>query len=162
MTIRRIVAGFDWRPRRNTALDDLARLADEMQADLVGLFVEDIDLLRLAALPFAREVGYPSAVRRELNASRMARAFDVLAGDLRRACESALKDTPVNWSFRVVRGRDAGELLSVAIGDGIPTLLVPPGVDPRAEPAVVSLANFAEEKSRTILEGMQRPILILP
>ena len=57
MTLRRIVVGLDAGPRDRAALEAAAQLAARMQAELVGLFVEDIDLLHLAGLPFAREVG---------------------------------------------------------------------------------------------------------
>jgi len=42
MNIGRIVAGLDPRERRNARREALARLADEMRAELIGLFVEDI------------------------------------------------------------------------------------------------------------------------
>jgi nucleotide-binding universal stress UspA family protein len=162
MRVRRIVVGLDSRLRTDAALEALAALADEMEADLIGLFVEDVDLLHFAALPFAREVGFPSATRRDLDVARMERSFEAQANELRRACEAVLKSSSVSWSFRVARGSRAEQLLSVATEAAAPTLLVPPGTDPRAEPAIVSQSELTEKSLRELLDNAQRPILILP
>lgn len=162
MKIGRIVVGLDSRSRRNAALEALARLADEAQAELIGVFLEDIELLHLAALPFASEVGFPSAARRELDVERMERAFQAHANELRRACESLFGGTAVSWSFRVARGARAELLLSAAIEADAATLLIPPGTDPRTEAAVVSRSELTEEGLRALLESAPRPILILP
>lgn len=162
MRARRIVFAFDARLRRVEALEALAALAEQMQAELVGLFIEDIDLLHLAALPFAREVGYPSAAHRELDLARMQRSLTAYANELRRTCEAVLKDTPVTWSFRVARGSRAEQLMNAAIEGRAPTLLIPPGIDPHAEPVVVSLSELTEESSQALFDSAQRPILILP
>jgi hypothetical protein len=162
MKARRIVAGFDWRERRNARLEALARLADELQAELIGLFVEDIGLLHLAALPFGREVGFPSAARRELDVKGLERAFEAQANELRRACEAVFATTTVSWSFRVARGEQADQLLSAAIEADAPTLLVPPGTDPRAEAAVVSRTGLEEDSLRKLLATTGRPVLLVP
>jgi hypothetical protein len=162
MRARRIVFAFDARLRRVGALEALAALAEQMQAELVGLFIEDIDLLHLAALPFAREIGYPSAAHRELDLTRMQRSLTAYANELRRTCEAVLKDTPVTWSFRVARGSRTEQLMNAAIEGRAPTLLIPPGIDPHAEPVVVSLSELTEESSQALFDSAQRPILILP
>jgi hypothetical protein len=162
MKVRRIVVGLDSRSRRAAGLEQIARLADEMQAELIGLFVEDIELLHLAALPFAREVGFPSAISRDLDVQRMERSFEALADELRRACESVLKGLPVSWSFRVARGTRVEQFLSAATEAGAPTLLVPPGIDHRAEATVVSRSELSEDSLRELLDSARRPILIVP
>jgi hypothetical protein len=162
MRASRIVFAFDARLRRVEALEGLAALAAQMQAELIGLFIEDIDLLHLAALPFAREVGYPSAAHRELDLLRMQRSLAAAANDLRHTWESVLKDAPVTWSFRIVRGSRAEQLFRAATEGRAPTLLIPPGTDPRAEPLVMSLSELTEAGSQALLDSAQRPILILP
>ena len=59
VAIRRIIACFA--PGSSVAPEAVARLAKEMQAELLGLFIEDTELLRFAALPFAAEVGLAAA-----------------------------------------------------------------------------------------------------
>lgn len=163
MNVRRIVAGLDWRSRQPAMLLPLARLAGETRAELIGLFVEDVELLQIAALPFAREVGFPSAIRRELDVRRMERALQAIANDLKRACEATLGNMPVTWSFRVARGSRVEQLVTVAIEQPEPTLLVPTGADVSTEPATVSLAEFSLETAYGLLLAKpRRPLLILP
>jgi len=66
MKIRRVIVGLEPASRNAAKLEAAARLAARMEAELVGLFVENIDLLHFAGLPFAREVGFASATRREV------------------------------------------------------------------------------------------------
>jgi hypothetical protein len=162
MKARRIVAGLDPRVPRDAMLREFAALASELEAELIGLFVEDVDLLHWAALPFAREVGYPSAVPRDLSVKRMERFFEAQAQEMRRACEAALKSSTVSWSFRVVRGSHAEQLLGAAVEAAVPTLVVPPGADPRAEAQVVKRDELTEQGLRDLLSRTRRPILILP
>jgi hypothetical protein len=162
MKVRRIVVDLDWRSRQPAVLGPVARLAGEMQAELIGLFIEEIELLQLAALPFAREVGFPSAVRRDLDVVRMERMLQTMGNDLRRTFEAVLKDTPVAWSFRITRGSRMEQLVTIAIERAEPTLLLPPGSDIRAEPIVVSLSEFSRGGVRVLPAGNRRPVLIQP
>ena len=59
-SIKRILVALDASAANRTALQTAALLASELQAELQALFVEDINLLRLAELPFAREVVFGS------------------------------------------------------------------------------------------------------
>ena len=67
LVIRRILVALDASRHSLAALEAAAELAARLKAELVGLFVEDIDLLRLAGLPFAREIRYPSAIIQQLD-----------------------------------------------------------------------------------------------
>jgi hypothetical protein len=69
------------------------------------LFVEDIDLLRLAALPFAQEVSFSSAVERRIEASAVEALFRVKVEERRQSLAVAAQGAGARWSFRVVRGR---------------------------------------------------------
>ena len=64
--IRRILVAVDASTHSLAALEAASVLAEVLNAELVGIFVEDINLLRLAGLPFAREVRYQSALDRPL------------------------------------------------------------------------------------------------
>ncbi|MGB7837261.1 MAG: universal stress protein, partial [Terrimicrobiaceae bacterium] len=63
MNIRRILVALDASAHSRAALEAACELALGLDAELSGLFVEDINLLRLAQLPFASEISYPSALR---------------------------------------------------------------------------------------------------
>ncbi len=114
LVIRRILVGLDASRHSLAALEAAVDLAARMEAELVGLFVEDINLLRLAELPFAREVGGFSATRRRLDSRQMERQLQVQAERARRALEAYARRVQVHWSFRVTRGGVALELLSAA------------------------------------------------
>lgn len=75
----RIVVVFDTTPLGEAALEAAAGLAAALEAELAGLFVEDIDLVRMAQLPFAAELGLASAVLRRIEASDLERAFRLQA-----------------------------------------------------------------------------------
>ncbi len=72
--IRRILVALDASGASLAALDAAARLAATLEAELLGLFVEDEDLLRLAGLPCAREVGFTFTQARRMESADMERA----------------------------------------------------------------------------------------
>lgn len=112
--VRRVIVGLDPLQQSRALLEAAAELAGEMQAELLGLFIENQDLLHFAGLPFAREVGFESATRRALDVGSMERTLRALAKEARQALEAAVGPTRVQWSFRVVRGAPAAELLAAA------------------------------------------------
>jgi hypothetical protein len=114
VSIRRIVVSMESAAQDRAALEAAADIAARLQAELIGLFIEDIDLLHFAALPFAREVGFPSATRRPLDVSAMERSLRSLAGEARRALAEIAGRMPLRWSFRVARGSTSVELLAAA------------------------------------------------
>lgn len=113
--VRRILVALDASPHSLAALEAAAELAARLEAELLGLFVEDINLLRLSELPFAQEVGLHTGARRELDRATMERALKVAALRAREAMAAAAGRRPVRWSFRVARGRVLSELLSAAV-----------------------------------------------
>ena len=161
MKIRRIVAGFQASATGRGTIEALARRAAQMEAELLGLFIEDIELLRLATLPFASEIGYPSAARRGLAVEDMERALRAQAEHMRRAFAAAFENLATPWSFRVARGTLAEQLLAAVAEAPVPTLVLPPGADPDDEPQTVPLAGLTAARLAELLRGA-RPVLILP
>lgn len=111
---KRVLVALDATAHGLAALDAATALAARLHAELLGLFVEDIDLLRLAALPFAREVGFLSGSEQPLAAADLERRLRARAADLRRALGAAAERLRVPWSFRVARGRLPQEALAMA------------------------------------------------
>jgi len=95
-------------------LNTAASLAASMQAELRGLFVEDIDLLRLANLSVAREVVYPSGTGARISPDRMERQLRAQASQARQALTTACKRQRVKWSLDIVRGDVRTEVLTAA------------------------------------------------
>ena len=69
ITLRRIVIAMDASPHAAAALEGAARFARVFGAELAAVFVEDVDLIRAASSPFAREVGRLGASSGDLTAS---------------------------------------------------------------------------------------------
>jgi nucleotide-binding universal stress UspA family protein len=114
MRIRRILVAMDASAHSTAALESAAQLAAQLEAELVGLFVEDINLVRLAALPCAREVGIFSATARGLDLRAMERAMKATAEQAQRLLQETAQRLGVPWSFRTARGCIADELLAAA------------------------------------------------
>jgi hypothetical protein len=160
MKVRRIVATLQPQRPARERVPAIADLARRMEAELVGLFVEDIELLHFAALPFAHEVGGASALRREVDVAGMERMMHARAEELRAALAEALDEGSVQWTFRVERGPLPRQVLAAGI-EQPGTLLLPPGVDPDEEIEALPAEELTEARLREILQRT-RPVLILP
>jgi nucleotide-binding universal stress UspA family protein len=111
---QRILVALDASPHSLAALEAAVALAADLQAELMGLFVEDADLLRLAGLPFARELGLYSPAPRPLDEPQVERALRARARRAERALAAMADRAQVRWSFRVARGTISAELLAAA------------------------------------------------
>lgn len=114
VTIRRILIAIDASPHSMAALHAAAELASHLGAELVGLYVEDINLLRMAELPFSREVSYYSATLRLVNRDEIEKEIRGQARRARLAFSTIAERKHVRSSFRVTRGVITTELLQAA------------------------------------------------
>jgi nucleotide-binding universal stress UspA family protein len=114
-TIRRILLAIDASPHSLAALNAAAELAAQLDAELVGVFVEDINLLRLADLSFARQVGFHSASARQFSRQQIEQELRAQANRAKRALAIASQKARLRSNFRVVRGVIPNELLQAAV-----------------------------------------------
>lgn len=114
ITINRILVALDASPHSLAALEAAVDLAARFQAELAGLFVEDVNLLRVADLSFVREVGLFSATRRRVDSGEIERQIRVQSRRVRRVFTLALERARVRWSFHVARGTVLSEVLAAA------------------------------------------------
>lgn len=121
-SIRRILVALDASPSSLAALEAAVELAAVLDAELSGVFVEDLDLLHMAELPFVQTVGSFSAIARPLDSRRLELGLRADARRARRALEMTAEREGVEWSFRVVRGPVASELLAAALEADLITL----------------------------------------
>jgi nucleotide-binding universal stress UspA family protein len=63
LAFRRILVALDASVNSLAAIEQAATLAANLEAEQLGLFVEDINLLRIATLPFARQICFPSGAK---------------------------------------------------------------------------------------------------
>jgi nucleotide-binding universal stress UspA family protein len=111
---RRVLVGVDASAASLDALAAAALLAARLGAELAGLFVEDEDLLRLAALPFGGVVRTAGGGREQLDRDSAEAALRAVASHAREVLERAASTHRVTCSFRVARGAVVREVLAAA------------------------------------------------
>lgn len=113
--IRRILVALDGSPHSQAALEAAASLATRVEAELMGVFVEDVNLLRLAQLPFAQEVQQFTATVRRLELHHLRRQLRLQAKLAQAALERLAAEFELTYSFRVARGPVSAEVLAAAL-----------------------------------------------
>ena len=113
--LRRIVVALDASAHSHAALEAAVTLALRLRSEIQAVFVEDINLLRLAELPFAREVRFGQAGAHQVQSEDVQRGLRARAAVLRRQVEDVAEQSKVSSTFRVVRGAVVGELLAAAL-----------------------------------------------
>lgn len=142
--ILRILVALDSLPVTGSGLDALAALAGGMEAELLGLFVEDARLLELAALPFSREVITGNASHRQLEPERLQRQMRAQASQARELLVRSATRLHAHHSFRVTRGEIVQEVLDAS--RQVDTVVV--GLRHWSAPGVQRLVT---ESARTVL-----------
>lgn len=112
--VGKVLLALDISPRSRSALEAAAALAGELDAELAGLFVEDVNLLRLSELPFTREIGSFSSVSRPIGLEQVEQALRREADEVQRLLAETAVRLRLRWSFHVARGQIAAELFAQA------------------------------------------------
>jgi nucleotide-binding universal stress UspA family protein len=112
--IRRILVAVDGSAHSLAALEAAATLAAQLQAELEALFVEDVDLLRLADLPCARVVSLSLQQTERTDRARMERQLRLQAARARASLEQRAAALGVRATFRSVRGKVIAQVLDAA------------------------------------------------
>ncbi len=110
MVIKRIFLAFNALPHYST-LQTAANLAAELQIELSGLFIEDINLLRLSELSNAQEQTYIFG-QRHFNLERLVKNLRYQAEQTRKMLVKVAEESQVPWSFQVVRGQFLTEIVT--------------------------------------------------
>jgi nucleotide-binding universal stress UspA family protein len=114
--MRRIAVTLDALQVSAQALEQAVRLAQRMGAELEGIFIEDIDLIEIAALPFVRELRPVSRSENDIDLARMEQELRALARRAERLLSEQAERHNVTWSFRIWRGSIDSDLLAADIG----------------------------------------------
>ena len=111
-SIRRILVALDASSSCAEGLKTAGDLAVRLGAELTGLFIEDIDLLRAVEFPFTRECGYLGLGVRRVEPRQLEGQLRAQAERMRRILERVATERQLAWNFRIIRGSVAKELLS--------------------------------------------------
>lgn len=144
--VRRVAVALDASPQGSGDLALATGIAVALNAELEVVFVEDTELLRLAGLPFLREVRTFTQGECRLDAERLQRELRAVARRIRSHLERSAQELGVSWSFRVWRGDPQVDLLGAAIDAELLALgrlarMAPPWRRPRSTHPLVSLAQ---------------------
>lgn len=113
--MRRIAVTIDAFEASVKTLEQAVQLAERTGAQLEGIFVEDIDLIQVAGLPFLREVRTASRTEDVINLARIEQELRVLARRAERMLSEQAARHNVAWSFRIWRGSIGSDLLAADI-----------------------------------------------
>jgi nucleotide-binding universal stress UspA family protein len=149
--IRRILVALDASADSLAALAASAELAALTQAELLGLYVEDADLLHLRGYPCVLEIDYLSGAPRQLRNFELEGQLRVQAARVRQMMARLADRLGVRWTFRIARGRVATELLAHMV-DADLVILGATGHSLRRAPG---------STVRALLEAATAPVMIM-
>jgi nucleotide-binding universal stress UspA family protein len=112
--LRRILIALDASPASQAALELAVDLAARHEAELVGIYVEDINLIRSADISFTVEVGEFSAIPRHMNRLIVEHEMKAHARRIKEMLASIAGRANLRWTFRSVRGLIPGEIITAA------------------------------------------------
>ncbi|MEQ5802018.1 universal stress protein [Halomonas sp. H10-9-1] len=114
--VLRVLALLDDSRQGLAALGAAVALAEQARAELVALFVEDLDLLHCAAYPFSCEVGASSGVARPLSLEVMESSLTHQVRRVERALRQAAAGRELRHRLQVSRG----QVVSAALAEALP------------------------------------------
>jgi len=132
-----------------SALELLTLLAEEQSAEVLGLFVEDSDLLGLAHMSFTRELCRLTYTERPLEAADIERQLRIQARSAQLALEAAAKQAGLAYSFRAIRGAVAALLQEAA--QEMDMMILAPAQRSRRIPGPITLATIACQSKRPVV-----------
>ncbi|MFO8142659.1 MAG: universal stress protein [Marinobacter sp.] len=110
----RILVLLDGSRMSYAALEAAAKIAAHSGAEVQGVFVEELNLLRSAGYGFAREVGSVSGVSRPFDVAELERRMQRLADQARRALAGAVGHYGGRYTLSISRGSVVEEVLALA------------------------------------------------
>ena len=114
----RIIVGLKATNEFDPSIEAATKLAAAIQAEIVGLLVEEEALIDLADLPFSRTLAYGQTLSKPLSRNAMLAAFKRSAEQFRHSLSAHAGRAQVKWSFSSERGELTTKVRSVvATGD---------------------------------------------
>ncbi len=149
---RRLLVAVDCNAESWTGLQRAAALASELRAELAGLFLEDVNLLRMSELP-GHEISLVSGTGKATSRAEMERQMRRSANAARDEIERLARSFSLSWTFEVRRAgldralRDATkteELVCGVLARSIAPTVSPPPARPVQRQALSSVLAVYE------------------
>jgi nucleotide-binding universal stress UspA family protein len=102
--VNQILVSLDNSTHSNAALDAAVELAQQYHASLKGVFIEDINLLNLAQMPFCQEIGEHTAKIREITTDALTRGIYVQSRKVIKTFRNKTDPIGIDAVFLVLRG----------------------------------------------------------
>lgn len=144
--VHRIVVAIDSSTHAASAIEAAAALAAQLHAELEGIYVEDINLIRLSQLPVGREIQFLTGEARDFTATALEAQNREQEFFARRAIAAAAARARVTHAFRVARGQVDVEVISAA-GNADLLILGMGGGAPGGRRRLGSTARAAAERA---------------
>ncbi|WP_455220261.1 hypothetical protein [Kaarinaea lacus] len=110
--VLQVLLALDAATHNIDALETAITLASQLRAELIGLFIEDVELLRSANLPFAREIAAESGEERLITADYIERALRAWSAEVQAQLAKEAQKANIKYTFRTVHNRRIETLLS--------------------------------------------------
>lgn len=162
--IQRILLALDSSVPNPVALEEAARLARRLGAELNVLFIEDSGLIDLAQSPFARHYNLLSRRMETVDMGEMESRLQAQAHERRRAVETVARRAGLRWSFRTMRGRAAEVMIASAADQDLLLIGWATSQTDRDYLGRARLRGPRRQQAstiRAIAVGSQRPVLLL-
>ncbi|NTW64558.1 MAG: universal stress protein, partial [Chlorobiaceae bacterium] len=149
--IRTIAVAIDCSPHSLASLNTAAELAGFLHADLTGIFVEDINLLRLADIPLSREIALFTEKSDNIEIAGLEQLLRIQAQQAETSLQKAAGNFMVKHTFRVCRGKVPEEVV-IASREADLLVLGRKGRSPACRKGLGSTAqNALEQRKKTVL-----------
>jgi len=135
------------------SLKAAAELAARMNAELIGIFVEDINLLRIADLPFSQEIRRYGSEPENMSTAELERLLRMQARQAETSLRHEAEIFRVHHTFNVRRGIVPREVLAAALGADLLVL----GRSGRSPTCRKGLGSTA----RSALSGSAKNVLLM-
>ena len=135
----------------NRAMRFAVEMAELLDLDLLGLFLEDGSLRELAGIPFAREFRPLGGGWQPFDLDRLAHDLEIAARGVERLFTSAVKDLARRSQFEVIRGPVREALISTSGTSDIVMIVEPASAAERISAQFSTLIEAAFRSAAAVL-----------
>lgn len=150
---KRVLVCLDNSKHSFAALRAAIEIARQFNAELRGIFVEDVKLLNLAEMPFQQEVGEYTAIVRELSSDGLSRGLVIQSRWVSRSFQKLINQTDLQADFAIHRG-DIIESIDKESQNCDLIIIGKTGTSPLGKPRLGSTA-------RALIQNHKKPLLLV-